>query len=128
MKPDVEFKASLWASAVSIFTSTTTLVCCAIPALLVALGAGAVLAGLVSSLPQLVWLSSHKLETFGIAGLMLLLAGIMQWRARTLPCPVDPVMAAACMRTRRVSNGIYGLSLAIYSVGVLFAFALPAMG
>jgi hypothetical protein len=128
MKVDAELRASMWASTASIFTSTTTLVCCALPALLVAIGAGAVLAGLVSAVPQLVWLSAHKLEVFGAAGVMLALAGVMQWRARSLPCPADPRLAAACARMRRLSVVIYWVSVAIYAAGVLFAFALPALG
>ena len=44
----------------TLLASTATLVCCVLPAVLVSLGAGAVLAGLVSSFPQLVWLSEHK--------------------------------------------------------------------
>jgi hypothetical protein len=128
MKTDAGFHASLWTSTASVFTSTATLICCALPALLVALGAGAVLAGLVSAVPQLVWLSAHKLEVFGAAGVMLVLAGVMQWRARSLPCPADPQLAAACARMRRVSTGIYLASVALYAIGVLFAFALPALG
>lgn len=127
MNASSELRRSLWASAASIFTSTTTLLCCALPALLVAIGAGATLAGLVSAVPQLIWLSQHKLQVFGGAGLMLLISGVMQWRARSLPCPADPPLAAACARTRRMSHAIYLASLAIYVVGVLFAFGLPAL-
>jgi len=110
----------------SILTSSGTLVCCALPALLVALGAGAALAGLVSSVPQLVWLSANKGLVFGVAGLMIAVAGILQWRARSAPCPADPVLATACARTRRLSASIYVGSVAIFSVGVAFAFVLPA--
>ena len=61
---------------VALVASTGTLVCCVLPALMVALGAGAVLAGLVSAVPQLVWLSEHKAAVFGIAAVMLALAGL----------------------------------------------------
>ena len=40
----------------SLLASSATLVCCVLPAVLVSLGAGAVLVGLVSAFPQLVWL------------------------------------------------------------------------
>lgn len=110
----------------SIFTSSGTLVCCALPALLVALGAGAALAGLVATVPQLVWLSANKGLVFGVAGLMTAIAGVLQWRARSAPCPADPVLATACQRTRRLSASIYIGSVAIFGVGVLFAFVLPA--
>ena len=52
---------------------------------MVALGAGASLAGLVTAFPQLIWLSERKPLVFGVAFAMLAFAGWMQWRARTLP-------------------------------------------
>ena len=57
----VESRSGFWASVASLFASSSTLICCALPALLVALGAGAALSSLVSAVPQLVVLSEHKL-------------------------------------------------------------------
>ena len=107
---------------VSLFTSMGTLVCCALPALLVTLGAGATLAGIVSTAPWLVALSKYKLWTFGVSGFLILIAGIMQWRARNAPCPADPIQAAACNRLRRISRWIYSLSVVVWLVGFFFAF------
>lgn len=107
----------------SIFTSASTLVCCALPALLVSIGAGAALVSLTSNFPQLIWLSEHKLAVFGVAGFMLLVAGILQWRARRLPCLLDASLARACMRQRKLSLAMYWLSVAIYVIGAFFAFA-----
>jgi len=109
----------------SIFTSASTLLCCALPALLVALGAGAALATVVGVVPQIVWVSEHKTLVFVGAGVMLAVAGYLQYRARFLPCPTDAGLAAACARQRRVSNVIYFVSLAIYVIGVSFAFLAP---
>jgi hypothetical protein len=109
----------------TLLASTATLVCCVLPALLVALGAGAVLVGLVSAFPQLVWLSEHKLGVFLAAGLLLAGSGAMLWHARRLPCPIDPVAAPSCTRLRRVSAWLYGISLVSYGAGALFAFVLP---
>jgi hypothetical protein len=113
------------ASALSLFTSGSTLVCCALPALLVALGAGAALSSLISAVPQLVWLSEHKTSIFLAATAMLAWSGFMQWRARTLPCPADPALAAVCTRTRKLSLWTYFLSLVIYLIGGIFAFMVP---
>lgn len=115
-------KTSLWAPALSLLTSLGTLVCCALPALLVTLGMGAVLAGLVSAVPQLVWLSAHKTIVFMIAGGILALAGILQWRNRRAPCPADPAQAAVCRRLRAVSWWIWALSVVFYITGFFFAF------
>lgn len=121
------FRSTLATAFLSLFTSGSTLICCALPALMVSIGAGASLAGLVGTFPQIVWLSEYKLPLFAVAGVMLALAGVMQWRARSLPCPADPDLAAACKRTRQVAFGIYVFSLAMYCIGLFFAFLLPAL-
>jgi hypothetical protein len=109
----------------TLLASTATLVCCVLPAVLVSLGAGAVLVGLVSAFPQLVWLSEHKLAVFGIAGVLLAGSGAMIWRARRLPCPIDPVAARSCTRLRKISGALYGISTVAYAAGALFAFVIP---
>lgn len=111
----------------TLLASTTTLVCCVLPAVLVSLGAGAVMVGLVSTFPQLVWLSEHKALVFGIAGVLLAVGGALIWRARRLPCPIDPVAARSCTRLRRVSAWLYGVSLVAFLAGATFAFVLPAL-
>lgn len=113
------------ASLMALLASSGTLLCCALPALLVALGAGATLASLVAHVPQLVWLSEHKDAVFLLATVMLAAAGYMQWHARSLPCPTDPTLASACLRTRRTSLAVYALSVAIYLTGAFFAFIAP---
>ncbi len=118
---------SKFASVLSLFTSGGTLVCCALPALLVTIGAGAALSSLVSAVPQLVWLSEHKAGVFLAATVMLAIAGYMQWHARTLPCPADPALAAACARTRNFSLRMYFVSLAIFLTGGFFAFIAPLL-
>jgi hypothetical protein len=111
----------------SIFTSASTLVCCALPALLVALGAGTTLISLTTALPQLIWLSEHKIGLFVTAGSMLLLAGVFERRASRLPCPADPALAHACARQRTASRAVYAFSWLIYLVGGFFAFIAPLL-
>lgn len=108
----------------SLLASTATLVCCVLPAVLVSLGAGAVLVGLVSAFPQFVWLSEHKIGVFAVAGTMLAVSGVMVWRGRHLPCPVEPVAARSCLRLRRISAILYVVSLVSFAAGALFAFFL----
>ncbi len=127
MSPDgiAESRNSFWTSVASLFATSSTLVCCAIPALLVALGAGAALSSLVSVFPQVVWLSEHKDVVFAMAGLMMAGSGVLQWRNRYAPCPTDPALRDACLRTRKVSFVVYLVSVAFYSIGVWFAFVQP---
>lgn len=120
-----ESRSSLWTSVASLFATSGTLVCCAIPALLVALGAGAALSSLVSVFPQIVWLSEHKEAVFGFAGLMMVASGALQWRNRHAPCPTDPALRQACLRTRKLSVVVYAVSVGFYLLGGWFAFVQP---
>ena len=119
-------ETSLWRQTIlpslSLFTSLGTLLCCALPALLVTLGMGAALAGFVGAFPWITGISTYKEWVFAAAGIMLVLSGIVQWRARHAPCPADPEKAKACMRLRKISWGILIFSVLIYLTGFFFAF------
>ncbi len=106
----------------SLFTSVGTLLCCALPALLVTIGAGAALVGLIGFAPWLVTLSKYKIITFGVAGFLLIIAGIARFKSRNLACPIDKKQAVACKNLRRFSGIIYYSSVLIYLIGFFFAF------
>ena len=112
-------------SLLTLFSSGGTLICCALPALLVSLGAGAVMASLVSSVPQIVWFSEHKLGVFIFAGVMLAISGLLQWQARSLPCPSDKALAEICNKTRVNSIRIYVFSVCVFLIGGFMAFIAP---
>jgi len=120
-------KQTHFSSLLSLLTSSSTLICCAIPALLVTIGAGAALSSLVSVFPQVVGLSEHKPLVFGVATAAMLGAGILQWRARYLPCPADPALREVCLKTRRNSLIIYWISVGILAIGAWFAFVAPLL-
>ena len=125
--PEVPGPSGKWLAFLSLFTSTGTLLCCALPALLVALGAGAALSTLVAVVPGLVWVSEYKEVVFAVAGVMLAASGWLQWRSRFAPCPVDPALRDACLRTRQKSARVYLASVLVYAVGGWFAFVQPLL-
>ena len=110
------------APTLSLFTSAGTLICCALPALLVTLGMGAALAGFVSAVPWITAVSDYKEWVFAGAGIMLALSTYLQWRGRNAPCPADPTKAKACRRLRKTSWFILIFSILIYLTGFFFAF------
>src|SRR5947208_10557152 len=55
----------------SLFTSLSTLLCCALPSLLVLFGLGASVAPILAFTPWLVALSRHKVWTFSISGTLI---------------------------------------------------------
>ena len=116
-----------WLAFLTLFSSTGTLICCALPALLVALGAGAALSSLVSVVPGLVWVSEYKEAVFAFAGLMLAGSGVLQWKNRFAPCPIDPALRQACLRTRKTSARVYLASVVVFLIGGWFAFVQPLL-
>ena len=112
-------------SLLSLFSSGGTLICCALPALFVSLGAGAVMASVVTSVPQIVWFSEHKLGVFIFAGVMLSISGFLQWNARSLPCPSDKALAELCDKTRVNSLRVYFFSVCVFLIGGFMAFVAP---
>ncbi|MGE4064242.1 MAG: hypothetical protein AB7E79_12820 [Rhodospirillaceae bacterium] len=106
----------------ALFTSFGTLICCALPAMLVTLGLGAVMAGLVTAVPQIVAISVYKDYVFAATGALLLLAAGARYATRNAPCPADPAAADACRRLRRVSGWMLGAAGIVYGVGFFFAY------
>lgn len=111
----------------TLFGSMSTLICCAIPSLLVSLGLGAVLAGLASNMPALVWISEHKIQVFIFSGLMLALNGFMIWKNKDAPCPIDPNLRNACISGRKTSRNLYLISLGVFLIGFFFAYIAPVL-
>jgi hypothetical protein len=120
-------KRSTLSSIFALFTSSGTLICCALPALLVSIGAGAAMSSLVTNIPQLLWFSEHKVLVFILAGCMLIVSGVMQWRAKSAPCPANLTLAGECMRTRKWSFRVYLFSIIIFTIGGFFAFIAPIL-
>jgi mercuric ion transport protein len=110
----------------SLFSSAGTLLCCALPSLLVLAGLGASVASTLSSLPWLVTLSRHKNWTFAISGVLIGMSFLNMYylapRLRSKACsPDDP---SSCQDAGRLSNRLLWLSAAIYAVGFFSAYAL----
>jgi hypothetical protein len=108
-----------------IFTSSTTLVCCALPILLVSVGLGAVSASLFASLPFLVTLAQYKAWMFAGSGSVLVLAAWLMFRPGRA-CPADPVLAEQCEKAHRWNKRFYWVSVGIWVAGFGAAYlALP---
>ena len=110
----------------SLFTSLGTLLCCALPSLLVLFGLGASVASMLSFMPWLVTLSRHKQWTFAIAGLLIGLSFVNMYsiapRIRAKQCGAgDP---AACEQASRLSGILLWAAAVIYGVGVFVAYVL----
>lgn len=118
-------KARKWGVLI-LFTSISTLLCCALPILLVSLGMGAVVASIAGNAPWLIILSQYKAWTFSLTALILAVAGWVLYRpGRT--CPADSDYAKACSTAHKWNVRFYWVSVAIWGIGALAAFGLPLL-
>jgi hypothetical protein len=81
----------------------------------------------VSYVPQIVWFSEHKLGVLIFAGVMLSISGLLQWQARSLPCPSDKALEEICNKTRVNSLRIYTFSVCVFLIGGFMAFIAPLL-
>ena len=130
---DSSFAGPVWESPrmgaglgwVSLFASASTWICCALPILLVTVGAGAMLAGITNQFPVLIVLGAHKNWMFAISGVFLAAAGGLIWRSGQ-HCPTDPLLAQQCQRMQRWNKRVLWISVIVWFFGFVAAyFALP---
>ncbi len=108
-----------------LFASSTTLICCALPILLVSLGLGAVSAALFANLPVLMSLAQYKAWMFGVIGGVLALTAWLLFRPGRA-CPADPELADHCEKIRRWNIRFYWVSVVVWVIGFGTAYlALP---
>lgn len=120
-KFNIQDKPSLrW---LTLFITSGTLLCCALPIVLVSMGFGAAVASLNYNIPGLVFLGEHKFWTLSLSALLLLFLAWMIWRPYQ-SCPSDPELAAHCETTRRWNQRIFWLSITIWSTGFFFSVLL----
>jgi hypothetical protein len=110
----------------SLFTSLSTLLCCALPSLLVLFGLGASVASMLSFLPWLVALSRHKVLTFSISGALIACSFLNTYYflPRLAKRECRPDNPDACAETSKLSRILLWASAVIYTVGFFVAFVM----
>ena len=112
-------------SWLTLFAASGTLLCCALPIILVTLGLGATVAAFTSSFPMLITIAQHKIWVFTGSAALLLLSGWLKYRPGRA-CPTDPELARACARAEIWNHRILWSSAIIWCVGFFAAYlALP---
>jgi len=111
----------------SLFGSLSTLICCALPSVLVLLGMGTAVASLLSAAPWLVGFSHHKTWTFSIAGTLIAASFAVTYvvapRLRTGEV-CDANDPTTCGEVSKLSRAVLWLSALIWSCGFFVAYLL----
>ncbi len=111
------------ASFLALFTSTGTLLCCALPSALAAIAGGTAVVSFVSTFPWLVPLSQNKEWIFLIAGFMILFSGLLTYRPKgKVACSITG--GKGCAVAGRFTKVMFWTSAIIYTIGAFFAYAL----
>lgn len=111
----------------SLHCSFSTLICCALPSVLVLLGLGTTVASLLSEAPWLVGLSRHKVWTFSIAGILIAASFAMTYivaprLAWGEVCAVDD--PTTCGEVSKLSRIVLWGSALIWCGGFFVAYLL----
>jgi len=110
-----------------LFSSSATLLCCALPILLVSLGFGSAVAAIYGDyFPWLRWFGLNEGITFGATFSILAISSWMLFRSARA-CPADPSLAEACNNAHKWNRRFFWTAVAIWLIGAFSAFILPLM-
>ena len=106
-----------------LFTSVSTILCCALPIILVFLGMGSVFASLTEHFPFITWLSKKSIHLFIIAIIFLLISGYFIF-IKNKTCPANKKLANICSKTTKFNKIIWFLSVIILVISFFFKYIL----
>ena len=110
-------------SVLTLFTSTGTLLCCALPATLATFAGGTAVIALTSTVPWLIPLSRYKDWIFLTATLMLLVNGILILRPKgAVACSITG--GHGCEVAGRFTKLMLWSSTVVVGVGAFFSYAV----
>jgi mercuric ion transport protein len=125
--PERRAKRAALLNYFSLFSSFSTLICCALPSVLVLLGMGSAVASLLSAAPWLVSLSRHKIWIFCIAGVLIASSFLVTYAIAPRlregeACAVDD--PTTCGEASKLSRMLLWGSAVIWSCGFFVAYLL----
>ena len=116
-------RTAFWLQYLSLFSSLGTLLCCALPSLLVLLGLGATVASVLSSALWLVALSRHRNLVFAVAGALIAM-NIFYSRTVGLKAAQCGIGDDACAKAARLNRVLLWISVTFYGIGFAMAYLL----
>ena len=111
-------------SVFTLFTSSGTLLCCVLPAVVATIAGGAAVSSMLSVFPFLIPLSMHKEWIFAIAAILIAINGYMVFKPnQDVACDVE-AGEDGCDITGRFNKRMFYISATVLAVGAFFAYAL----
>ena len=110
-------------SFLALFTSTGTLLCCALPAAIAAIAGGAAIGAYVSAFPWIIPLSQHKGGIFLTAGLLIVFNGMLTLRPKgRLACAITG--GKGCETAGNFSKSMFWIAAIIYAFGAFMTYGI----
>ena len=111
-------------SVFTLFTSSGTLLCCVLPAVVATVAGGAAVSSMLSAFPFLIPLSMNKEWLFGIAAILIAINGYMVFKSnQEVACDVE-AGEDGCDITGRFNKRMFYISASVLAIGAFFAYAL----
>ena len=111
-------------SVFTLFTSSGTLLCCVLPAVVATVAGGAAVSSMLSAFPFLIPLSMNKEWIFGIAAILIAINGYMVFKPnQEVACNVE-AGEDGCDITGRFNKRMFYISASVLAIGAFFAYAL----
>ncbi|MEP1305394.1 MAG: hypothetical protein ABJK11_03925 [Balneola sp.] len=108
-------------SYLALFTSTGTLICCALPSALAAIAGGAAVTSMITNFPWLVPLSANKGWIFLGSGVLLVLTGVLIYKPKgKMACSITG--GNGCEIAGTFTKTMFWISIFIFSIGAFFAY------
>jgi hypothetical protein len=109
-------------SVLTLFTSSGTLLCCVLPAVVATIAGGAAVSSMLSIFPFLIPLSMNKGWIFIIAATLIAINGYLVFKPnQKVACDVDE---DGCDVTGRFNKRMFYISASVLAVGAFFAYTL----
>jgi mercuric ion transport protein len=110
-------------SVLALFTSAGTLICCALPVLVVTIAGGSALVSLISTFPWLVTISQYSGWIFLGAGILIAFSGLLILRPKgKVACSITG--GKGCEVAGRIQKIMFWIAVVIYGVGLFAAYGL----
>jgi len=111
-------------SVLTLFTSSGTLLCCVLPAIVATIAGGAAVTSMLSSFPFLIPLSMNKGWLFILAAILISINGYMVFKPnQKIACDVEEG-EDGCEVTSQFNKRMFYISSIVLVIGAFFAYAL----
>ena len=111
-------------SVLTLFTSSGTLLCCVLPAVVATIAGGAAVSSMLSAFPFLIPLSMNKGWIFGVSAILIAINGYIVFKPnQEVTCDVE-AGEDGCEVTGRFNKQMFYISASVLVMGAFFAYAL----